>query len=246
MAEFWPGSEGFPPEPSTPPPPRILLACQDAAERAYVAGLLEGAGVLADCSDDTAWTVSAALENHYQLIIVDDRLPALDGATAAELLSAVGNQEPIVSLTGPDHPPAPGSLCRPVQETALRRMLDELLAAPDPDGSADSTAFRDSDDFRRLQADYVRSLPAMRDDLRRAAAAHDHPAIRALAHRLKGTAANLALTGLSESAARLEQASAAQSGGPIDAALTDVIKEITALLAGDDAIEPDGLSPCIC
>ncbi len=246
MAEFWPGSEGFPPEPSTPPPPRILLACQDAAERAHVAGLLEGAGVLADCSDDTARTVSAALQYHYQLIIVDDRLPALDGATAAELLGAVGNQEPIVSLTGPGHPPAPGSLCRPVEETALRRLLDELLAAPEPDTSADSPAFRDSDDFQRLQADYVQSLPAVRDDLLRAAAAHDHPATRALAHRLKGTAANLALTPLSESAARLEQASAAHARGPLDAALTQVIGEISALLGRDDVIAPDGHSPCIC
>lgn len=67
---------------------RILLADDDADIRGFVVGLLQQQGVMVFEAEDGEAAVSAALEKHPDMIIMDIRMPKLDGYGAIERLKA--------------------------------------------------------------------------------------------------------------------------------------------------------------
>ena len=102
----------------------------------------------------------------------------------------------------------PHTLARPAE--ALRAHVADLLGEDDPEFLAEITAtFRDSATSLSAQA-------------RAAQTAGDAAALRAVAHQMRGSAANVGLSGLADAWARVEN----DAVGPDEAlALTDAVLE---------------------
>ncbi len=217
---------------------RVLLACPDAAARRRVESLLRDAGLDVATAADGEAAVRQALQSSYDVLLLDAGLPPVDGATLIELLQAVGYESPILALTveGVRQTEEDGGYAASVPRDAdaaelVRRVTRWLPAAPKSAwGSAG--AWRDTDAFRELVADFVGELPATAACLRDAAARGDLELVAGIAHRIKGTAGNLMLDGLSAAAAALQESarSAGDTGGTrLSSAFAALDRELAAL-----------------
>ena len=199
---------------------RVLLACADAAEGRRLERLLTAAGLEVTLTGDTEAAVGRALQTAFDLILLDLELAPADGTSAVELLEAVGHDDPRLALTtdaGPDVAPDEGfaaALPRNADADQVLDCLARLLPAASADGWRGSGRWRDTEAFAELVADYLGELPDVAGELRRARDQGDLEAVAGIAHRVKGTAGNLGLDGLSTAAATLQQA--ARGGSAVD------------------------------
>ena len=78
---------------------RVLLAEDNPVNALLARALLVRAGCLVDRAGGGAEAVSAALARPYALILMDMRMPGMDGLAAARAIRAAGCATPIVALT---------------------------------------------------------------------------------------------------------------------------------------------------
>jgi signal transduction histidine kinase/CheY-like chemotaxis protein len=78
---------------------RILLAEDNPINAILARTLLEREGCAVDCAANGLEAVTAARTGAYDLILMDVRMPAMDGMQAARALRAEGLRTPIVALT---------------------------------------------------------------------------------------------------------------------------------------------------
>jgi PAS domain S-box-containing protein len=78
---------------------KILLAEDAVDNQLLVRTWLEKNGAQVDAVTNGEEAIEKALQNDYQLILMDIQMPVLDGATATELLREKGYEKPIVALT---------------------------------------------------------------------------------------------------------------------------------------------------
>jgi signal transduction histidine kinase/ActR/RegA family two-component response regulator len=78
---------------------RVLLAEDHADIRLAVQMLLEQAGASVELADDGREAVTKALADTFDVVLMDLRMPHLNGLDAARLLRAQGSNVPIVALT---------------------------------------------------------------------------------------------------------------------------------------------------
>jgi signal transduction histidine kinase/CheY-like chemotaxis protein len=78
---------------------RVLLAEDNPINAILARTLLEREGCAVDCAANGLEAVTAARAGAYDLILMDVRMPAMDGMQAARALRAEGFRTPIVALT---------------------------------------------------------------------------------------------------------------------------------------------------
>ncbi|MCB1909738.1 MAG: response regulator [Rhodocyclaceae bacterium] len=80
---------------------RILVVEDDALNRAYTLGLLAELGLGADVAEDASAAISRIDQQAYDLILLDIRLPVMDGYEVARRVRGMPNgaEVPIVALT---------------------------------------------------------------------------------------------------------------------------------------------------
>ncbi len=80
---------------------RILLAEDEAVNREIALFMLEDTGLQIDTAEDGDIAVEMAARTDYSLILMDMRLPTLDGVSATQLIraTATGRQVPILAMT---------------------------------------------------------------------------------------------------------------------------------------------------
>jgi two-component system alkaline phosphatase synthesis response regulator PhoP len=82
------------------PPPRILVADDEAAMRRLIACTLAGSGYHVDAVEDGADAWEALQVKHYDLLITDNHMPKLSGVELIEKLHATSKVLPVIMVTG--------------------------------------------------------------------------------------------------------------------------------------------------
>ena len=78
---------------------RILVADDEPKIRSFVGRALNAAGYDADFADNGAMALRAALENHYDLVILDLVMPEVGGRQALRELIAIRPRQPVIVLS---------------------------------------------------------------------------------------------------------------------------------------------------
>jgi DNA-binding response OmpR family regulator len=78
---------------------RILVADDEPKIRSFIGRALNAAGYDADFADNGATALRAALENRYDLVILDLVMPEVDGRQALRELIAIRPRQPVIVLS---------------------------------------------------------------------------------------------------------------------------------------------------
>jgi CheY-like chemotaxis protein len=118
----------------------ILLADDNAVNAEVTAALLERVGYVVDIANDGEKAIKMATQKTYCAMILDCRMPVLDGYETASIIRAQGGHHrtvPIIALSGyeprthADKIEAAGMndcLTKPVLMADLKAMLDKWLS----------------------------------------------------------------------------------------------------------------------
>ncbi len=189
---------------------RVLLVEDSTDNRRLIAAMLAQRGLQVQCAADGAQAVAMATNQPYDLILMDIRMPVLDGVAAVKALRTAGCKVPIVALTANvsaedrasyEAKGFDGCLAKPVERQAFDLVLAGFL--PPAEGL---TTFADLPEFADIRAAFVGGLAERLAALRQAFERGDLAAMRMEAHKLKGSAASFGCPATGTCAADLERA----------------------------------------
>ena len=223
---------------------RILCAEDGATNQVILHELLSGMGHAVQIEEDGLAALHALAQRDYDLLILDSRMPRMDGLTALRQLraGAAGVRQPglpVLALTANATPEerarflaagANGFLPKPIDEASLHAEIGRQigLAALDdmfgvrhvPDGAADVA-----------RNAFLREAPRLLAALRAALAAGDADAVALHAHSMLGGAGYFDADTLRTLCRRIEQQADTGHLAGIDAMLQTLDEELAALLA---------------
>lgn len=124
--------------PSLPPACRVLIVDDNRANRDQVNAVLTALGAHVAEAVDGEEGVAAANTSAYDVILMDLRMPCLDGVQAAQRIRDGGGPNaaaPIIAFSADARPGAPGgvfdgAVSKPMTAAGLIRALDSAMAAP--------------------------------------------------------------------------------------------------------------------
>jgi len=213
----------------------VLVAEDFADTRELIEAALEEAGVDVTAVGNGRQALRAAIDRTFDLILMDVRMPEMDGLTAAAELRRAGCQTNMIALTASTNPgerdrildagfddlwPKPISLLDLVREASA--YLEAVpIGAADSDGTRQGRGRKEPTGTRSFQqriaaavAEFSRSLPQRVARVRQALTNGDCPAAREILHQLAGSGGIHGLMSVSDEAARL--LSLAREGTLID------------------------------
>lgn len=126
--------------PLPPPGSRVLVVDDNAGNRELVRSVLEAVGVEVAEAEDGEEGVAAAAAAPYDVILMDLRMPRLDGVSAALRIRAergLSAGAPIIAFSadvrmGPLDPVFDGATPKPLTVISLLSTLAEAMSAPSP------------------------------------------------------------------------------------------------------------------
>ncbi len=198
---------------------KVLLAEDGPDNRRLIGAFLDSLGLQCIAVENGALAVEQLLapEHGIDLVLMDIRMPVMDGVAAVETLRARGCRLPIIALTanvmqddvlryqqaGFDR-----SIGKPIDfdllATTLAGMLGQALA-PAPQASHDSLI----DALDEIRTAFTASLTPRLAALGELVQAEDWAAAAELAHQLRGAGGSFGYPGLSRQARLVESAAAA-------------------------------------
>lgn len=213
---------------------RVLVADDDLVDQAATVRSLERIGCLVEVAANGAEAVGLARASRFDLILLDLRMPVMDGIAACRAIRAERGGEPGVPIVGlvAGAVDAGAAACRdagmdavlrkPVRVSELRAVLERwqppldsgVVASLEALGGEDDPTFV-SDLFHALIDNAEAGLTALLAALQ----AEDIAALKAEAHRIKGAAANVGAHPLADACRRMEEAAA---NGRFTAALDEL------------------------
>jgi PAS domain S-box-containing protein len=212
----------------------VLVAEDDPASQKVIARLLEKRGHRVDVAVDGRGAVEACLRRAYDLVLMDCRLPELDGFAATREIrdrEPMGRRTPIVALTASTAPEL-GARClaagmdahlgKPIRVEELEQLLQRWVARerranePQTTAAPASAEILDVDDlldrvagdlaFVRELADGLRNdRPRWLADLRAAYDSGDRGLLEQTAHAIRGSVGNLGGRAAAALAASIEK-----------------------------------------
>jgi signal transduction histidine kinase/AmiR/NasT family two-component response regulator len=134
--------------------PHILIVDDNATNRVVAQALCEMFGCTSECAEDGLQAVEAAKNRHFDMILMDIKMPRMDGVQATQAIRALPGPEkdtPIVALTAnadPDdakHYLSIGMAAvveKPIKPERLRQAMTVALSGAETgaEGKADSAA----------------------------------------------------------------------------------------------------------
>jgi signal transduction histidine kinase/CheY-like chemotaxis protein/HAMP domain-containing protein len=236
----------------TTPPLRILVAEDHPVNQRLTVLLLDKLGHRADVVADGAEAVAAVSRRTYDLVLMDLRMPELDGFAATAAIKAQwGEQAPaIVALTadaGAEDREAclAAGMLDHLSKPLMRAELERVLAAVGRDRPAPTLDPAALDEVRALVgpdpaalAELVSTVLAEAPGLLAALAAGDVDPIgaRIAAHTLKSVAGTFGAHRLADLCARIEA-----DRGPLETWVTQVEDEWGRVRAALGALTPEGV-----
>jgi signal transduction histidine kinase/CheY-like chemotaxis protein/HPt (histidine-containing phosphotransfer) domain-containing protein len=225
---------------------RILLAEDGVDTQRLIARHLRRAGASVSVVGTGRDAVERLGAEAFDLVLMDLRMPGLDGYEALARLRAEGRTTPVLALTanagdgererclaaGFD-----GYLCKPIEKRKLLADLARYL--PAARATAPATAdlapdarivslLADDPDVGDLLVNFVRVLPGKVRELQERLARRDLAGLREAAHQIKGAAGGYGFPHLSDCAGRLE--TQAQSPGTTYDAVAPTVATLVSLM----------------
>jgi two-component system sensor histidine kinase/response regulator len=215
------------PAPASPGGARVLIAEDNAVNRLVIEGMLAKRGIAADVAENGREALERLRERAYDAVFMDCQMPELDGyaATAAIRAGEAGRPDvPVIAMTA--HAMAGDRdrclnagmddyLSKPLRPEELDRVLKPLVGGPartDPALLDDARVQLLRDDYAdiagQLASLFTGSTPALLDELAAARAGEDEEALRAAAHKLKGSCRNIGATFMATLAESIERGDA--------------------------------------
>src|SRR5581483_3568096 len=198
----------------------VLVADNNVANRRYIVALLQGLGAKTIEADNGREAVERWSQARPDAVLMDIRMPELDGLAAAREIRALENESGgkrsliigisaffeqderrRLALAGMD-----GDLLKPFDERQVLRMFARRSVAPPPEAPAPaprSVPDRLAQD-REMRALLREELPLQLRELEEAFAAGEMQRLRDAGHQIHGTAAFYRLAPLKQAAAALE------------------------------------------
>jgi signal transduction histidine kinase/ActR/RegA family two-component response regulator len=215
------------------PPARILIVEDGATNRKLLRLILQRAGATVSLAENGEIGLRMALQQPFDVILMDMQMPVMDGYTATRRLRERDVQTPIIALTahamGGDEAKCLQAGCsnylsKPVETDRLLRCLTEYLSpSPSSEDRAPATSSDgvpplspggtpvmsslpiDDPDFREIVVEFVGRLETQLKAMQEALATGDLDALARLAHWLKGSGGTAGFDDFTDPARRLEQ-----------------------------------------
>ncbi|WP_430455438.1 ATP-binding protein [Rheinheimera sp.] len=199
--------------------PAHVLVVDDVADiRALIASYLEQQPLQISFAADGLAAVTQCQQQEFDLIIMDQQMPELDGFSAAKKIREQGCICPIISLSADVFEDADKQLAalfnltmtKPFSKQQLLQAIAKLQAGAGNDAaetqadtvpSPEQTAPAEDE----LLQEYRQSLPDYVPRIQQLDAAKEHQALRRLLHQIKGTSACFGLVEISALAQQAEQ-----------------------------------------
>lgn len=189
-------------------PGRVLIVDDVADIRALLASYLAEQPLQLSFAGDGKAAVSLCRQQRFDLIIMDQQMPELDGATATMQIRNLGINTPVLSLSADVFEDPQRSIidlfCRSMSKPFSRQQLLSCLAEIQAEypptqimltKEAPQQPMLSSDDV--LLQEYRQSLPLLADQLDQLRKQTDLAGLRRLCHQIKGTSACFGLSAIS-------------------------------------------------
>lgn len=209
----------------------VLLAEDTRDARELIAGALRTAGAKVETVENGRQAVDAASTREFDLILMDIRMPIMDGVAAVVELRRRGYLAPVIALTASIGQSDNRRILRegfdavwtkPISLDRLIEQASDFLRSPPPQdggespGEGDETTKRARNAHRALLVDeFSRGLSRRFRDIQKAAENGDLQSVRQTLHQLAGTAGVMDFMPLSLEAARILKG--LKNGEPLDA-----------------------------
>ena len=247
----------------------ILIAEDVVYNRRLLEVLLSRAGYKTISCSDGAQAVGLARQNLFGLIILDMRMPRIDGLEAARLIRNIPHHlsTPIISLTAQtgeneiQHCLQAGCtdyLSKPLQERDLLETVGKYLPAP---RWSDQTEQGDSSDIpqslkdaplksqlandaelMKAVAGYVRELPRLLNEMIQCLHRGAFDELADLGHNLKGSSGLAGYPDLAAKATQLQQNAASEKTEELTAIIPDIARLCRLVGAETDSVDLDTLT----
>jgi hypothetical protein len=198
---------------AAPPLKGTVLLVEDGEDnRRLIEALLRRRGLEVLCAADGAQGVDLALRARPDLVLMDIRMPVLDGLGAMRRMRAEGVNAPVVALTANVLPEDrrryrlegfADCLAKPVEREAFDLILALYLRRASA-RSSEPAGFPDLPEFADLHAAFIDGLEARLGQIRAALARADLVAAGQAAHTLRGSAASFGCPRTGAAAAEVE------------------------------------------
>jgi PAS domain S-box-containing protein len=247
---------------------RILLAEDGKANQLVAAAILRKAGYTVELARDGAEAAASAESGDYDLVLMDVRMPLMDGFAATRAIRALSGSRgrvPIIAMTASVMPGDPekcleagmdGHLAKPLDRVQLLAAVEKVLEArprrPRAQAPADEPAIAapllDRETLEELRAAVGPGrLPRLitvfvqetEDRVRRMVTLSDHAKLEDEAQSLKAAAATFGAAALRDAARALEEACRAHD----EAAVRRVLSTLTTLAERSFAAFPQQRAP---
>jgi PAS domain S-box-containing protein len=236
---------------------KVLFADDAFDNRRLVQFLLKKVGVEPVLVEDGRHAIDAALQQSFDLIILDVQMPSMDGLNAARILRSGGIRTPIVALSAGTmsndvfkaiEAGCSMHLAKPFTSEAFFNMVTRFLKSEPTTTSETNVIVSDRIDFDPemvpLVIDFTGRLPLRLEELNGTLEAGNVDSLENLAHKLKGSAGLYGYPQVSEVAARLELAAMESNLRAAREALATLTQTIEGVMAGREKIMKDaGLKP---
>jgi len=213
----------------------VLLADDVAENQKLIAHYVNSMGVDIDVVSNGQEAVDMAQSNHYDLILMDIRMPVLDGVGAVRQLREKGNQVPVIALSAnnmkedvAEYMAAgfTGTAAKPIVREAFKELLIQYLVPAeekvDEQGPVYSTLLESEPEFIEVINLFLVRLPYLIAEISQSFESGDWDLLKHELHKTKGVVGNYGYHDLMQLIAKAEFVAAAKD----QPAFTGLLNEI--------------------
>ena len=220
----------------------VLIAEDTPDLQIFERKLLEKMGLTVTVASNGEEAVSQELENRFDLILMDMQMPVMDGIEATKLLRATGSEVPIFALTANvmqkhrdavDEAGSNGFISKPIDIKELISSIRPFLKESQEGGTQPEIEVGQLVDDEMKEA-FIKVVRERKEGLKVAVENEDWPAVRGLAHAVKGTAATFGYTALSELSKTIQNQVDNAQMGEVPALTEKLINELSEVLSDSE------------
>ncbi len=194
---------------------QVLLVEDIVDNQKLIAMYLRQAGLQTDIAENGREGLHKALNQHYDLILMDMQMPVMDGLSATRLLRESAYQQPIIALTANVlknereiylQAGCNAILSKPIILNDFYATIKSWLKAAEPvePGVAEAVAALSNDPFQTLVRQFLQSLEIEIKQIAQHIAQQDWQACQQLLHNIKGRGGSFGFPELTVQAGDLE------------------------------------------